>query len=155
MDFRNKVRQYYQEAIRFLVHDGEMRHALRTNDRVPAFIDNLASEFPKVNLLRFRQGKKPVNDLQVKDIVYQMTEVFITGLKSSYDQMQESDLQKIKREAAKAEEQKLERASKGIMEDEFEEMGLIVDESREQKSQSSEARPSIGGKSEEKLIIGG
>lgn len=100
MNLKKFVRDSYREAVAFNKNiDDSLRTALKTNERVPQFIDNLVEEFRKIQKMRVEQGKKPFDQKYLKDAVYDMTDVFICTLKEEARKKHESDIAKAARKA--------------------------------------------------------
>jgi hypothetical protein len=126
MYYREKVRAAYKECVSLNPRvDAEMRQALNANERTPAFIDNIAIELEKVAALRLKKGKENISDKLIKDIVYDMTEVFIAGLKQQATINYESDLQRVLREQAAQKQKELEQTAEGNISGDYEEFGII------------------------------
>ncbi len=89
MDLRHLITSDYQEAINLLPGvPSELRKALKTHQRVPIFVDNLFKQ-----ISRLPPHLKPTR-LRIKQIVYDMTNVFVTNVKRQVDEKHLSDLAK-------------------------------------------------------------
>ncbi len=132
MFYTKKVREYYNEAIRLHpTAPDELKHSLRSNERVPSFIDNLALEIQKVQDMRLAQDKNPFPDKTIQSLVYDMTNIFIGNVEKLAQERMMSDLDKqaIK---AKADYQKdLQASASGKLSGEFEELVEFTDDSRD------------------------
>ncbi len=74
IDYSGFVRKHYDAAVRLnKTANSELKNALRSNERVPVFIDNLAIELKKVQAYRVRTRKKPFKLEQMASLVYDMT----------------------------------------------------------------------------------
>lgn len=125
MFYRKKVRDAYAECIRLHPTIGEdLRSALKVNERVPAFIDNLAIELEKVADLRRKQRKNNLTDEQIRETTYAMTDMFIMGLKNDVKRKHESDIERVKREQEELERAHLERTAAGEASGDYKDMGL-------------------------------
>lgn len=126
MFYRKIVREAYQEAIALNVTiDAELKAALRAHERVPAFIDNLALEIEKVAALRQKRGKRNLDEKIVKEMVYDVTAIFIAGLQTQAKRNFESDMERIAREQALQKQKDLEQTAEGNISGDYEEFGII------------------------------
>lgn len=119
MDLKTIVRQDYQEAVRLLpgIPD-ELRKGLKTNERVPLFIDNLTKEIASLPA-HIRPQR-----LKIKQIVYDLTNTFILNVKRQADEKHLSDIAKtaiLEKEQARLD---LEATVAGKSQGEWEEMGI-------------------------------
>lgn len=125
MFYDNFVRTTYAEAVRLHpTASSDLKRALKYNERVPSFIDNLAREFDKIAGKRIRLRQKMPDTKHLKEIVYDMVNVFIGTIEIETKKRYETDLEKAATKAKAAEAEALEKASEGVMTNEFEEMGL-------------------------------
>lgn len=97
---RELCRKEYQFVVRTMEMPEELRRALKSHERVPLFIDNLAREFGKLTF----QAKKET----IVQAVHDMTKLFIVGVRANAEAMQMSSLERarLEREAEKAERMK-------------------------------------------------
>lgn len=78
----------YQEKVAMMDIPSELRTALKAHERVPQFVDNLLKEinnFPR---------KLNVNRFKLKNLVYDMTEVFVRGVEATIRARQMSEIEK-------------------------------------------------------------
>lgn len=83
-DLRKKIVTHYQERVKTAEIPNELRRALKTEERIPLFVDNLTRELSKVRNLR---------EDQLRDSVYSMTDVFIAAVKAKAEQRNLSELE--------------------------------------------------------------
>lgn len=127
MFYRRKVIEAYRECVALNPKaDAEMKAALNTNERVPGFIDRLAVQLEDVAAIRFKRGKPNLPDKVIKDIVYDMTDMFVAGLKETAKRNYESDLDRIQREQAAQKAKEIAETAEGNISEEFKEMGLVA-----------------------------
>lgn len=125
MHYREQVRKSYNEAVSLHpTADADLKQALRSNERVPRFIDNLSLELGKLAEIRAKRNKQPIDEVHIKEIVYEMTDTFIKGLIGNATRLRESDLARIAREDQEAKQREIELASQGQMTGDFKDMGL-------------------------------
>lgn len=132
MFYLERVRSAYNEAVRLHpTATSDLKTALKTNERVPIFIDKLAVELQKLANFRDKRGKPPISDKHIKDVVYDMVDVFIKSLEAEAKMKYESDLDKRAREAEASNKREIERASRGEMTGDFADMGLTAVDQRD------------------------
>lgn len=130
-----KIREYYQQAVALhpTAHS-DLKKALKTHERVPKFIDNLFFEIMKVQDQRVISGKKQYADKHIQDLVYDMTNLFITGLEHQYKEREKSELAKTAEKAKQDYQSDLDKSASGKMHGEFEELtkeaGVVFHEER-------------------------
>jgi len=87
MNLKNIVRADYQECVSLMVDvPSELKAALRTSERVPAFIDKLAAELEK------SAKKVTLKREDIKQATYSLTEFFVNNFKKSAERKAMSDL---------------------------------------------------------------
>lgn len=122
MTLREAVIADFREFIRISpkVPDG-LRGSLRMNERIPKFLDNLVGEISNVE-----QKGIILDRTKIKEIVYNMTELFVLLMKKKAEEMHMSDLAKaaLKQELEGDEiAQKLDAEGNADLSDE---MGIII-----------------------------
>jgi len=118
----------------------ELRRALKTNERVPVFIDNLAAEISRTNIIRSKRGKPIVTKSEITWIVESMTDVFLAGLESMAKERVKSDLKKAEDLAKIKAKKDVEDTLAGKETDLTEELGITLGGSRgEEDSRNVEA----------------
>jgi len=90
MTLRDMVRADFAEFVKVdPAVPEDLRRALRTNERVPGFIDRLAQELQQVE----DNGIK-LDRLKIKMVVYELTATFVGLLKHRANEMEMSDIAK-------------------------------------------------------------
>lgn len=89
MDVKTLCRDDYQEYITLREMPTELRRALKSHERVPVFIDNLAKELYHLPF--------PVSRETIKKCVYDLTEVFVRLVIKQSDERVMSDVEKMRR----------------------------------------------------------
>lgn len=132
MFYTQKVRDYYEQAIKLHpTAPSELKHSLRSNERVPTFIDNLAIEIQKVQDMRLSKDKSPFPDKVIQDTVYDMTNIFIENIERLAKERMMSDLDKQAIKAKSDYQKDLQSSASGKLTGEFEELIEFTDDSRD------------------------
>ena len=106
MYYRRLVEETYKEAIALNNKiPSDLRSALKSHNKIPLFLHNLALELDKLQALKQKQGKEPIAETKLKQIVYDFTDLFIVGVKAKAEADYQSDIQK-QMLAAKAQAEK-------------------------------------------------
>lgn len=106
MYYRRLVEETYKEAIALNNKiPSDLRSALKSHNKIPLFLHNLALELDKLQALKQKQGKEPMAETKLKQIVYDFTDLFIVGVKAKAEADYQSDIQK-QMLAAKAQAEK-------------------------------------------------
>lgn len=131
MDLRHIIIQDYQEAIRLLPGiPQELRKSLKAHERVPTFVDNLVSQ-----ISRIPPRLKPTR-IKIKQIVYDMTNVFVMNVKRKVEERQLSDAARTAIQANAQKVKDLQATAEGNAQGEYEELS--------QKNVMTRAEPSLG-----------
>lgn len=96
MYYRKFVRDAYLEAVK--LHPTvkqELKNALKSNDRVPKFVDDVAIEVQNVQDAFFLKNLEPMDDKAIKGLVYDLTNMFLQGCEQRATDMHMSDAQKM------------------------------------------------------------
>lgn len=98
MDIKQMIRADYQERVA-LRQDipSEFKKSLKTHERIPVFVDNLAKEIGKIPDARRKNGQPlrwKLDRRKLKDLVYSMTDLFISSALKHCEDRHKSDLQK-------------------------------------------------------------
>lgn len=113
------IRQDYQEAVRLLPGiPEELRASLKTNERVPIFLDNLTNEISKLPA-HIRPQR-----LKIKQIVYEITNTFVLNVKRAADEKHLSDIAKNAKIAENQARLDLEATASGHSQGEYEDLGI-------------------------------
>ena len=109
MYYQQFVRSAYNEAIKLhpTIH-ADLKIALKSNERVPAFVDHLAKEFELVQDKMFSTGQNKIEDELLKNMVYDLTNLFIAGIEKQASLRMESEAKRAVREQAIAYQRDLE-----------------------------------------------
>lgn len=90
MNLREFVIKEYQATVQNHPNlHPELKRALKTNERVPKFIDSLVGELSKPAL-------KNKSNNQIRDVVHDSTLFFLNLIKQKADEQMMSDIQKMK-----------------------------------------------------------
>jgi hypothetical protein len=82
MILKELVRADYKEFIETdLSVPSDLRTALKSNERVPLFIDRVSEEIRKAESVLLRRGKK-MDRVKIKLLVHEMTKIFIHLVKT-------------------------------------------------------------------------
>ncbi len=95
MNLKNLIRSDYSEYVRLSKYPGELKDSLKTSDRVPVFVDNLVEEFKKMELAGIIYNRNTI-----KDVTYNMTEIFLKACMANVEKMYASDMEKERQKAA-------------------------------------------------------
>lgn len=88
-DVRALCRADYQEYVAMAQIPRELKDALKTHERVPVFVDNLAREIKAIE--RVRVGKR-LDRMTIKKMVYDLTEMYIGAVKRQADERMMSEV---------------------------------------------------------------
>lgn len=94
-------------------------------------IQNLRNEIQKAQAVFWRRHKKEPNPKHIKSLVQDFTEVFLHNCETVARQTYESDMARIARETKLQEAKDMESTLQGNPAGIFEELGVIVDETRQ------------------------
>ena len=135
MFYQEKVRQYYKECVALNNKiSPELKRALGHHERVPVFVDNLALEIKALQEHNLKKNKEYIEEKFIKDLVYDMVDIFIIGLEEKAKEMQMSDIEKSAKKAKADAARDLENSSNGNISGEYEELtkdgGMTIDDSR-------------------------
>lgn len=135
MYYLELVKKTYQEAIALnpKINSG-LKTALKSQERMPLFLKNLAIELEKVQENRNRKGKLHYSEKAIKDTIYDMVDVFIMGVEMENKARMESQLQKRLAEQEAQKKKDLEDTASGKVSGEYEELfdegGITTDDDR-------------------------
>ena len=108
----------------------DLRVALRSHERMPKFFYNIAKEIENLQDHYLKTGKDPVDEKTIKEIIYDVTDMFINGVKAEAEKRQESDAKRLLAEKKAQELKELDATASGTPTGEFEEIfedGGIID----------------------------
>lgn len=104
----------YQEAVLMLKAPQELKDALKTSDRIPKFVDNIV-----IQIKGCEDASIALTRIQIKDIVYNMTEWFLRCLEAEGKKRYASDLEKTAIRAAEEEAKKFDKDGNADFTEEF------------------------------------
>lgn len=135
MYYLELVKKTYQEAIALNPNiNSGLKTALKSQERMPLFLKNLAIELEKVQENRNRKGKLHYSEKAIKDTIYDMVDVFIMGVEMENKARMESQLQKRLAEQEAQKKKDLEDTASGKVSGEYEELfdegGITTDDDR-------------------------
>lgn len=135
MHYKNLVLKSYEEAVQLHpTAPSDLKRALKAHERVPSFITNLCVEIERVQDLTMRTKQKKFSDKLIKELVYDMTNMFIAGVESEAKARYESDVAKTLRESQAQSKKDLESSATGKLSGEYkdlaDEAGMIMTDER-------------------------
>jgi hypothetical protein len=95
------IKKTYHEAV--LLNSkipGDLKTALKSHEKIPLFFKSIAQELEKAQNDRLAKNQKPFSEKTIKDFIYDVTEIFIIGIKAEADARAQSEIDRL---AAKAE----------------------------------------------------
>lgn len=114
--------------------NSELKRALKAHERIPTFIENMCKEIDKVQTLAIKRRKKKYDDHTIKSLVYDMTNIFISGIEQEARKRYESDAQKFLNQQKEQEQKDLDASATGKLSGEYKEIadeaGLIMTDER-------------------------
>lgn len=120
--YKTKSVEYYKEACKLnLSINSDLKQALKTNERVPIFIDNMAKQFSLIQKMRLKKGKPLLDDFKLKKLVYDLTDVFLISIQKETEKRIESDVQKKLKEQKLQAQKDLEETVNGNISGDFKE----------------------------------
>lgn len=130
------VRKTYQEAIALNRNiNSDLRAALKSHERMPLLFQNLALELEKVQALQLSKGKPPVTEKTMKSLIYDVTDMFISGVEAEAKARYESDAQRVLKAKQEQAQNDIENTASGNVSGEFqsifEEGGVISTQERD------------------------
>jgi len=98
------IKKTYQEAIALNPKIPlDLKTALKSHEKIPLFFKNIAEQLEKTQADRLAKGHKPFREDTIKSFIYDVTEIFILGVKAEADARAQSEIERL---AAKAEADK-------------------------------------------------
>jgi hypothetical protein len=120
MHYKKLVLDSYQEAVRLHpTANSELKASLKAHERVPQFIDNMCKELDKVQTMAIAKRGKPYSEKHIKEIVYDMTNVFIMGVEEVARKRYESEARKYLEQRQAQERADLESSASGKLQGEY------------------------------------
>lgn len=129
------IKKTYQEAVALNSKIPlDLRTALKSHEKIPLFFKNIAEELEKAQAERLKKNQKPFSEHTIKSFIYDVTDIFVMGVKAEADARAQSEIDRL---AAKAEADKkadLESTIKGEAKGDYAEVikegGVIMPEDR-------------------------
>ena len=122
MQYFDLVKKTYQEAIALKQIPSDLKVALKSHERIPLMFKNLAAELDKVQAWRLIKKKKPISEKILKDVIYDMVDIFIAGVEMEAKKRYESDLAKAASEAEAQKAKDLDATASGKVSGEYQEI---------------------------------
>ena len=122
MQYFDLVKKTYQEAIALKQIPSDLKVALKSHERIPLMFKNLAAELDKVQASRLIKKKKPISEKILKDVIYDMVDIFIAGVEMEAKKRYESDLAKAASEAEAQKAKDLDATASGKVSGEYQEI---------------------------------
>ena len=98
------IKKTYQEAIALNTKIPlDLRTALKSHEKIPLFFKNIAEQLEKAQADRLAKGHKPFREDTIRSFVYDVTDIFVAGVKAEADARAQSEIERL---AAKAEADK-------------------------------------------------
>jgi hypothetical protein len=95
------IKKTYQEAVALNTKIPlDLRTALKSHEKIPLFFKNIAEQLERAQSDRLAKGKKPFREDTIKSFVYDVTEIFVSGVKAEADARAQSEIERL---ATKAE----------------------------------------------------
>ena len=141
---REQIKNYFIEAVTLSTkHPSDLKDTLlRGHPKLEGFIDRLTHQMRQAEIVLMGRGQ--VLKLKtIQDTVYDMTEVFMTGMEGEAKRRHESDMQKIMRQKEEDKKKEFDAVLAGKPEGEFAEAGVISDETIDQTRQAGNDKASI------------
>lgn len=135
MYYKKLVEQAYQEALALNKNvNAELRAALRSHERMPLFLSNLAKNLEDLQASRRGLNRYIYPENQLRQIVYDFTEVFISGVVAEAESRYRSEVQKQMLAQQAQANKDLEATASGKVSGDFEEIfkegGISVTDER-------------------------
>lgn len=134
MHYLELVKKTYQEAIALKQMPSDLRTALKSHERMPLMFKNLALELDKLQTSRILKKKKPFAEKIIKDVIYDMVDIFISGVELEAKSRYESDMAKLAAQAEAQKQKDLDATASGNVSGEyqeiFEEGGVVATDDR-------------------------
>lgn len=135
MFYSKFIRDTYNEAVRLHPSiNSELKLALKSHERVPTFVDALAKEVEQVQNVMLSTGKEKIKEDTIKHLVYDLTNLFITGIEKQAEIRQESDVKRMLREQAVSYAKDLDESADGNLKGDFADIfaeGVVESKDRE------------------------
>jgi len=128
------VRNTYQEAIALKQMPSDLRIALKSQERMPLFLENLAKELEIIQADRLKKNQKLYQEKTIKDTIYDFVDMFIHTVEAEAQNRMKSDMQKMIDKQKEDERKDLEKTASGQVSGDYEEIfkegGITTTEDR-------------------------
>lgn len=134
MHYLKLVRNTYQEAIALKQMPSDLRIALKSQERMPLFLENLAKELEIIQADRLKKNQKLYQEKTIKDTIYDFVDMFIHTVEAEAQNRMKSDMQKMIDKQKEDERKDLEKTAGGEVSGDYEEIfkegGITTTEDR-------------------------
>ena len=128
------MRNTYQEAIALKQMPSDLRLALKSQERMPLFLENLAKELEIIQADRLKKNKKLYQEKTIKDTIYDFVDIFISTVETEAQNRIKTDMQKMIDKQKEDERKDLEKTANGQVSGDYEEIfkegGITTTEDR-------------------------
>jgi len=129
------VKKTYQEAVALNPRIPlDLKTALKSHEKIPLFFKNIAQELEKAQDDRLKKNQKPFSEKTIKEFIYDVTEIFVLGVKAEADARAQSEIERLARKAEADKKADLESTIKGEAKGDYAEVlkegGIIMPEDR-------------------------
>lgn len=127
------IRRWFNTYVTTLEIPMELKDAMRTHPRIQIFLDNLYKKLQEVQVTRTLKGKPPFSENTIKYAVHSLTDWFVITVKEEGERRYRSKLEEMRLKKIAETQADLEKTSNGKPTGDFEELGLLFPEDREEK----------------------
>ena len=100
MNYFEFVKKTYQEAIALNPRIPlDLRTALKSHEKIPLFFKNIAEQIERVQSERIAKNQKPFAETTIKGFIYDVTEIFVTGVRAEADDRARSEIERLAKKA--------------------------------------------------------
>ena len=129
------VKTTYKEAVALNPRiPSDLKVALKTHEKIPLFFKNIAQELEKAQEERLKRNQKPFSEKVIKDFIYDVTEIFISGVRAEAEARAQSEIERLAKKAEADKKKDLESTikgeAKGDYADVIKEGGIITTDDR-------------------------
>ena len=132
MIFKDKVKKYFREAVKGNIHcNPALRERLlnpQMHPNVNRYLTLLAVEIEKVQAHGVKTRGRPYKENHIKELVHDMTRIFIQKMEFDAQKMHESDIARSMREKKIQDQKDLDATVDGNSQGIFAEMGVVFNE---------------------------
>jgi hypothetical protein len=129
------VKKTYHEAVMLNQKiPSDLKTALKSHEKIPLFFKSISQELEKAQNERLAKNQKPFHEKTIKDFIYDVTEIFIVGIKAEADARAQSEIERLASKAEADRKKDLEATisgkAQGDYADVLKEGGVIMPEDR-------------------------